>query len=77
MPMINSVFYKGGDNARLTTTQAANYLGFSKKTLDNWAYQGQGPTYSKIGNRRFYTIEELKRFIRDGNYEFRKLTKFN
>jgi len=64
MPMINSVFDAGDDNVRLSTAQASNYLGFSRKTLANWAYQGLGPTSFKVGGRRFYRLGELKKFIR-------------
>ena len=39
---------------RLTTKEAAAFLGFHKGTLENWRGQGIGPAYIKIHGKVFY-----------------------
>lgn len=44
-----------------TTAQVAEYLAVSRRTLDNWAYLGKGPSYIKIdGGARRYNWTELR-----------------
>ncbi|MGO2312778.1 MAG: helix-turn-helix transcriptional regulator [Brachybacterium tyrofermentans] len=35
----------------VSSTEAANYLGLSPKTLANWRAQGDGPPYVRHGSR--------------------------
>lgn len=47
----------------LTTTQAAEFLGISKRTLDGMRLSGRGPVYSKVGRLVRYPQAELERWI--------------
>ena len=49
-------------DGRVTRAEAARYLGFKPKTLANWELQGIGPRSVLVGGRRFYKLEELKRY---------------
>lgn len=52
-------------NARrswLSTEEAADYLGFAVKTLQNWRSEGTGPRYKRLRNRCFYPLEYLHDF---------------
>ena len=40
---------------RLTTLEAAEYLGLSQSTLNNWRLTGGGPVFYRAGNRIFYS----------------------
>lgn len=53
------------NNAVLFDTEsAAEYLGgFSKKTLERWRIDGNGPRYRKIGHFVRYTQEALDEFM--------------
>lgn len=48
----------------LNTEQAAEYVGFSVKTLHNRRNKGLRPTAHKIGNKLRYHIDELENWIR-------------
>lgn len=52
-----------------TREEVATHLGIDPRTLDNWAYSDQGPTYYKIGNRRMYKWTDVNDWI-----ETRKVT---
>jgi excisionase family DNA binding protein len=41
----------------------AEYLGVPLRTLDQWAYWGTGPAYSKIGRHRRYRWEDVERYV--------------
>jgi predicted DNA-binding transcriptional regulator AlpA len=41
---------------------AAEYLGISRKTLDNWRTTGRGPRFLKLGSRVLYPVVELDAF---------------
>jgi excisionase family DNA binding protein len=43
--------------------EAAKFLGISKSTLANWASEGKGPTFHKVGRIPVYSVTELRRFI--------------
>jgi hypothetical protein len=64
MPHLKTV----GDaiRGRLTRKQAADYLGFSVKTLADWTLKGIGPKSILVGRRRFYRIEDLHAWIKAG-----------
>ena len=49
-------------DGRLDTTNAAQYLGFSPKTLAIMRSQGNGPRFIKRG-RIFYFLEDLKDWV--------------
>lgn len=46
-----------------TTREVAEFLSVSPKTLTNWAYQGIGPKYTKVGNRRRYAWADVRNFV--------------
>jgi len=52
---------------RLTTREAAEYLGLAPKTLEGWRIRGAGPRYVKLGDGRRsgvrYDRDELDRFL--------------
>ena len=39
------------DKAYLTTTEAADYVRLSSRTLERFCVEGTGPTYAKAGRR--------------------------
>lgn len=54
----------------LTRREAAEFTGFSEKTLAKWANLKRGPRFTKLGTGRSapvrYSIVELERFLSDG-----------
>jgi excisionase family DNA binding protein len=44
----------------LTTTQAADFIGLSDRTLERMRTEGQGPDYRKHGRYVRYHINDLK-----------------
>jgi excisionase family DNA binding protein len=38
-------------SAFLSESDAAEYLGLSKKTLQRWRFNHKGPTYAKLNNK--------------------------
>jgi predicted DNA-binding transcriptional regulator AlpA len=48
---------------RLTTKQAATYIGLSKSTLDHYRTAGQGPRFIKLGRKILYDTVDLDRWI--------------
>jgi predicted DNA-binding transcriptional regulator AlpA len=50
----------------LNTREAAEYLGCSAKTLQNWRSLRKGPAFVRIGGKVAYGIADLDRFIREG-----------
>lgn len=55
---------------RMSTEQAADYLGLSAKTLEAFRYKGGGPRFAKLGKRRVvYDRRDL-----DDWFESRKRT---
>lgn len=51
------------EQIRMTTPQAAKYLGLSYKTLCMWRNQGKLLRFIKLGSRVFYTKHDLDDFI--------------
>lgn len=47
---------------KLTTKEAAEFLGYSPKTLENWRSTGSGPRSKKIGSRHVYDVDDLRIF---------------
>ena len=51
----------------LTTAEAAQRLGTSHRTMEDWRLRGGGPIYRKIGRRLVrYLQADLEAFIREG-----------
>lgn len=50
----------------LNTVEAAQRLGLSPGTLQNWRIRGQGPDYILLGKAVRYLPEEIARFIEQG-----------
>lgn len=44
----------------LTRAQLSVRTGFAEKTLRNWASLGQGPKFSKFGNRVRYRLADVE-----------------
>lgn len=54
----------------LSENEAAAYLGgISPKTLTNWRYMGQGPSFVKIGRCIRYSPADLDRYVEAGRKE--------
>lgn len=51
------------EQIRMTTPQAAKYLGLRPKTLAMWRNQGKLLRFIKLGSRVFYTKHDLDDFI--------------
>jgi predicted DNA-binding transcriptional regulator AlpA len=47
----------------LRRDEAAKFLGMSKSTLANWASEGRGPIFHKVGRIPVYAVTELRRFV--------------
>ena len=44
----------------LTESEAADYLGISKKTLQRWRFDHKGPAYAKLNNKLIrYRLADL------------------
>lgn len=46
-----------------TSAEVAEYLGVPLRTLDQWAYRGVGPRYSKVGKHRRYRWSDCERWL--------------
>lgn len=44
---------------------AAEALSMSRGALRDLVYKGRGPVVTKIGNRTFFAIKDLERFVED------------
>lgn len=53
----------------LTTEQAADFLGLSPRTLEDWRYKGGGPRYKKVGRSVRYVKAELIEWVQEGTRE--------
>jgi hypothetical protein len=49
--------------ALLTTRQAASYMGFSPRTLEDWRLKGCGPVFRKFPSSVRYKLDDLASFI--------------
>jgi excisionase family DNA binding protein len=47
----------------LSRAEAADLLGIPAKTLAEWAYQGRGPVYYRVGKRVAYRESELMAWL--------------
>lgn len=48
---------------RLTTQEAADYLGQKQQTLANWRSAGAGPPFYKVGAAVQYRVSDLETWI--------------
>lgn len=56
-------------NERYDTEAAAEKLGVASQTLCNWRHKRKGPAYYKIGDRVYYSREDIDRFIKSGRVD--------
>lgn len=61
--MINTREITVTPDGRVTFEDAARYLGFSPKTLEQWRSRCYGPPAYKIGGKLFYKLCELEHFV--------------
>lgn len=54
---------QGNGSRYLTRREAAQYLGVSRRSLDNWATRGEGPRFFKIGRAARYRVSDLESWI--------------
>ena len=52
------------DEALLLPQEAADYLRMKLQTLANWRCYGGGPKFTRVGNRIFYPVRNLREFVR-------------
>jgi excisionase family DNA binding protein len=45
------------------TARTAEYLGVPPATLDQWAYRGIGPAFSKVGRHRRYRHADVTAWL--------------
>ena len=50
----------------LRTPEAARFLSLSNRTLEKHRCYGTGPTYSKIGGRVVYRVDDLQSWVDRG-----------
>lgn len=46
-----------------TSSEVAAYLGVPPRTLDQWAYLGRGPRYSRVGRHRRYRWSDVEKYL--------------
>jgi excisionase family DNA binding protein len=46
-----------------TSPEVADYLQVSVRTLDDWAYRGEGPEFSYVGQQRRYRWEDVDKYL--------------
>ncbi|MEL7277820.1 MAG: helix-turn-helix domain-containing protein [Pseudomonadota bacterium] len=51
----------------LRTPEAARFLGLSGRTLEKHRTYGTGPSYSKIGGRVVYAVDDLQAWVSRGD----------
>lgn len=49
-------------DGRVDRPNAARFLGKAEQTLRNWTCNGKGPPSFLVGGRRYYRLDDLKRF---------------
>ncbi|MFG2109478.1 helix-turn-helix domain-containing protein [Micromonospora chersina] len=51
------------DTQLASSAEVAAFLGVPVRTLGQWAYQGIGPKFSKIGRHRRYRWSDVERYV--------------
>jgi excisionase family DNA binding protein len=54
-----------------TSPEVAAYLRVSERTLDDWAYRGEGPEFSRVGHQRRYRWEDVEKYLAERSRERR------
>ena len=49
----------------ITSQGLAETFGIPLRTLDQWAYQGKGPKFVKVGRHRRYRPEDIDQWVAD------------
>lgn len=49
--------------SRLTTPQAAEFLGVKGQTLNNWRHLGKGPSFIRMGKIVRYDRDALEQYV--------------
>jgi len=50
-------------HTRFTVSEAAQYVGVAKATMDKMRQEGRGPRYVKLGTRVFYRGADLDQYL--------------
>ncbi len=50
--------------ANVDTYRAAELIGMSKRTLEKWRSEGNGPPFLKLGRRVLYSVADLEEWLR-------------
>lgn len=61
-----------GEMVLMTPDKAAEYLGLTKRTLDQWRYENKHLNYLKIGGKVMYKKEVLDHFLTHSQVEVNK-----
>ena len=49
---------------KLTRSQTAEYLQIPKRTLDDWAYHGEGPRFARmVGGQTRYDVRDIDAWL--------------
>lgn len=62
MQLVEQMTVRVLPDGRVSRRDAAAFLGMKPKTLAEWQRLGKGPRSCAVGGRRFYMLDELKRF---------------
>lgn len=49
--------------ALATTPEVAEFLGIPPRTIDQWAYRGTGPAFSRVGRYRRYRWSDVEAWV--------------
>ena len=53
----------------MTTKEAAEFLGFSEGTLENWRLQNKPPVYYKVSGKVVYDKADLIAWVKEGKID--------
>ena len=53
----------------LGVADAAEFMGMSKVTLDEWRSKGGGPAFHRVGRRIIYSVQDIRDFIATSRVE--------
>lgn len=52
----------------LDTKELSSMTGVPERTFDQYAYQGRGPAFSKLGKHRRYRLEDVEAWINSNRH---------
>ncbi len=55
---------QSSDRPNVDTRRAAELLGMSRRTLEKWRGEGNGPPFLKLGRRVLYATADLEAWVR-------------